>query len=184
MQAYTNPRRSPLFRLITIAAAGMSSFVLGLWGIRYGFGDQLGGMSAQVLGGIIASLCALSAAGASLSFFAGVDESASYVYNETQIDKLTGLHSRQAMIGRIAAAAAATVQDGKPVFLIDIDIDRFKQINDAIGYTQGDELIRAFAARLRDHVPPAPRSAASAPASLQSWFGMAGPPRSTGWSKS
>jgi diguanylate cyclase (GGDEF)-like protein len=58
------------------------------------------------------------------------------------------------MIGRIASAAAATVQDGKPVFLIDIDIDRFKQINDAIGYTQGDELIRAFATRLRDHVPP------------------------------
>ena len=32
------------------------------------------------------------------------------------------------------------------MFLIDIDIDRFKQINDAIGYSQGDELIRAFPA--------------------------------------
>jgi diguanylate cyclase (GGDEF)-like protein len=154
MQAYINPRRSPVFRLITIAAAGMSSFVLGLWGIRFGFGDQLAGMSAHLIGGIIAALCALSAAGASLSFFAGVDESASFVHNETQIDKLTGLHSRQAMIGRIASSAAATVQDGKPVFLIDIDIDRFKQINDAIGYSQGDELIQAFATRLRDHLPP------------------------------
>ena len=154
MQAYTNPRRTPVFRLITIAAAGMSSFVIGLWGIRFGFGEQLGGMSAHVLGGIIASLCALAASLAPLSFFAGVDESATFVHNETQIDKLTGLHSRQAMIGRIASSAATTVQDGKPVFLIDIDIDRFKEINDAIGYTQGDELIRAFATRLRDHVPP------------------------------
>ena len=154
MQTYANPTRSPLFRLITIAAAGMSSFVLGLWALRMGFGAQLGGLTPSALGGIIASLCALAAAGSSLSFFAGVDESASFVHNETQVDKLTGLHSRQAMIGRIATAAATTVQDGKPVFLIDIDIDRFKQINDAIGYTQGDELIRAFAARLSDHMPP------------------------------
>jgi diguanylate cyclase (GGDEF)-like protein len=154
MQPYRNPKRSPIFRLITIAAAGMSSFVIGLWGIRFGFGDGLGGLSAQVMGGIIASLCALAAGGASMSFFAGVDESASFVHNETQVDKLTGLHSRAAMVGRIAAAAAETVQDGRPIFLIDIDIDRFKQINDAIGYTHGDELIRAFAGRLRDHVPP------------------------------
>jgi hypothetical protein len=136
MQAYSNPKRSPVFRLITIAAAGISSFVLGLWGIKLGFGSNLGGMPAEVVGGIIASLCALAAAGSSLSFFAGVDESAEFVHNETQLDKLTGLYSRQAMIGKIAAAAAETVRDGKPVFLLDIDIDRFKQINDAIGYTR------------------------------------------------
>lgn len=39
------------------------------------------------------------------------------------------------------------------MFLIDIDIDRFKQINDAIGYTQGDELIRAFTKRMQACVP-------------------------------
>jgi diguanylate cyclase (GGDEF)-like protein len=39
------------------------------------------------------------------------------------------------------------------VFLIDIDIDRFKQINDSIGYTQGDQLIAAFAARLKETMP-------------------------------
>ncbi|MDP3898967.1 MAG: bifunctional diguanylate cyclase/phosphodiesterase [Mesorhizobium sp.] len=153
MQAYTNPKRSPVFRLITIAASGLGSFILGLWGVRFGFGDGLAGISGQMVGGIIASLCALAAGVASLSFFAGVDESETYVYRETQIDKLTGLHARSAMISKIAAAAAGTVRDGKPVFLVDIDIDRFKQINDAIGYGQGDELIRAFAARLRDNVP-------------------------------
>ncbi|TIT48404.1 MAG: bifunctional diguanylate cyclase/phosphodiesterase, partial [Mesorhizobium sp.] len=49
--------------------------------------------------------------------------------------------------------ACATSRTGEPVFLIDIDIDRFKQINDAIGYTQGDELIRAFTKRLHSCVP-------------------------------
>ena len=49
---------------------------------------------------MLASLCALAAAGASLSFFAGVDESATYVYHETQIDKLTGLRAQAVDNGR------------------------------------------------------------------------------------
>jgi len=153
MQASSNPKRSPVFRLITIATSGLGSFIIGMWGLKFGFGDGLAGLSGEMIGAIIASLCALAAAGASLSFFAGVDESASFVHNETQVDKLTGLHARTAMIGKIAEAAAATVRDGKPVYLVDIDIDRFKQINDAIGYGQGDELIRAFATRLKDNLP-------------------------------
>jgi diguanylate cyclase (GGDEF)-like protein len=153
MQSEANPKRSAAFRLITIAASGLGSFIIGLWGLRFGFGDGLAGLSGEVIGAVIASLCALAAAGASLSFFAGVDESVEFVHRETQVDKLTGLHARTAMIGKIAEAAAATVRDGKPVFLIDIDIDRFKQINDAIGYSVGDELIRAFAKRLKARLP-------------------------------
>lgn len=152
-QQQSNPNRSPLFRLITIASAGTGSFVIGLWGLELGFGGQIAGMPGEVVGAIIAALCALAAAGASLSFFAGVDESADYVFQETQVDKLTGLHARTAMVGRIAEAIARTMRDGRPVFLIDIDIDRFKQINDAIGYSQGDELIRAIAYRLRGILP-------------------------------
>ncbi len=57
------------------------------------------------------------------------------------------------MVGKIADAASATIKTGEPVFLIDIDIDRFKQINDAIGYSHGDELIRAFTKRLKACMP-------------------------------
>lgn len=57
------------------------------------------------------------------------------------------------MVGKIAEAASATIRNGKPVFLIDIDIDRFKQVNDSIGYSQGDQLIRAIARRLREILP-------------------------------
>src|SRR5690606_15090422 len=85
--------------------------------------------------------------------FAGVDESATYVYRETQLDKLTGLHARTAMVGKIAEAASASIRSGKPVFLVDIDIDRFKQINDSLGHSQGDQLIRAFAKRLKNSLP-------------------------------
>jgi diguanylate cyclase (GGDEF)-like protein len=153
MPPVANPNRTPVFRLITIAASGIGSFVLGLWGLKYGFGTNVAGIPIGVASAIVASLCALAAGLSALSFFAGVDESASYVYNETHYDKLTGLHARVAMVGKIAEAAAKTARTGEPVFLIDIDIDRFKQINDSIGYSQGDDLIRAFSQRLKECLP-------------------------------
>lgn len=153
MPAVRNPSRSPLFRVITIASSGMGSYVLGLWGLRFALGDNVAGLPSDTVGAIIAALCALAASIAAASFFAGVDESADYVFNETHYDKLTGLMARTAMVGKIAEAAAATARTGKPMFLIDIDIDRFKQINDAIGYSNGDVLIRAFTARLKAALP-------------------------------
>ena len=74
-------------------------------------------------------------------------------FRETQFDKLTGLNSRAAMIGKITEAAVETSRTGQPVYLIDIDIDRFKHINDSIGDQQGDELIKLFADRLRSNLP-------------------------------
>jgi GGDEF domain-containing protein len=149
----TNPNRSTTFRLITIASSALSSFMLGLWALKFGFGAGPHGLSPEAMGSMIAALCALSAGGAALSYFAGIDESADYVFNETQVDKLTGLHARVAMIGRIAEASIAASRKGEPVFLIDIDIDRFKQINEAIGYGRADELVSAFARRLKDNLP-------------------------------
>lgn len=150
---HISPSRTPLFRLITIASTGLCSFVIVLWGLKFSFGDGLAGLQATSVGAMIAALCTLAAAGGVISFFAGVDESAEYVFKETQVDRLTGFHSRTAMIGKIAEAAIQSERLDKSIFLIDIDIDRFKQINDAIGYSRGDELIRAFAARLQDQFP-------------------------------
>jgi diguanylate cyclase (GGDEF)-like protein len=153
MPAVSNPKRTPVFRLLTIASSGIGSFVLGIWGLKHGLGAEFAGVSVDMMVAIMAALCALAASVAAMSFFAGVDESADFVFNETHFDKLTGLLARPAMVGKIAEAACVTSRTGEPVFLIDIDIDRFKQINDAIGYSQGDELIRAFTRRLQDSVP-------------------------------
>jgi len=147
------PGRTPLFRLITIASAGLGSFIVGLWGLQFGFADGAAGLPSEVVGGVIGGLCALAAGGAALSFFAGIDESVSYVVRETHYDKLTGLLSRPAMIARIAEAAEETTRTGEPVFLLDLDIGRFKQINEQIGFTKGDALVRAFAQRLKESLP-------------------------------
>lgn len=154
MQATSrSPIRSSVFRLITIAVSGIGSFTLGLWGLRMGFGEQVAGLPTEIVSAVLSALCALAASLAAMSFFAGVDESVSYVFQETQVDKLTGMHARPAMIGKIAEAASATLRSGEPMFLIDIDIDRFKQINDSIGYSQGDQLVRAFTQRLKALLP-------------------------------
>ncbi len=154
MASAVNPKRGALFRIVTISASGLGSFILGLWGLSQGFGDDLAGMPAGMIGSVVAGLCALAATASALSFFAGVDESVGFVYHETHFDRLTGLLGRNAMVGKIAQAASAAVASGEAIFLVDIDIDRFKQINDAIGYSQGDELIRGLTARLKDHLPP------------------------------
>src|SRR5689334_8621503 len=129
MKAVANPNRSPAFRLLTIASSGIGSFVLGIWGFNYGIGNGIAGIPPEVIGSIIGALCALAAGLAALSFFAGVDESVDYVVKETHFDKLTGLHTRVSMVGKVAEAATRTIKSGEPVFMIDIDIDRFKQIN-------------------------------------------------------
>lgn len=153
MSAAQHPNRSPAFRLLTIACSGIGGLVLGIWGLKFGFGDGLAGMPASTIGAMVAGLCALAAASGSISFFAGVDESLDYVIRETHFDKLTGALARSAMVGRIAHEASRTIQTGEPVYLIDVDIDRFKQINDAIGYTVGDELVKLFVERLKILMP-------------------------------
>ena len=115
MQPVKNPNRSPIFRLITIASAGLGSLIIGLWAFEFGLGENLRDMPPEMIGGIIAALCALAAGGTALSFFAGVDESASFVFQETQVDKLSGFHSRTAMIGKIAEAAIGTIRTGDAI---------------------------------------------------------------------
>lgn len=153
MPSDKNPGRTPLFRLITIASAGMGSFILGMWGLKAGIGDGLTELPLNTLVAIVAALCALAAACAAMSFFAGVDESADYVFSETNFDKLTGTLAKHAMVGKVAEAASSTLKSGEPVYLLDIDINRFSHINDAIGYTQVDDLVRLFAQRLKACLP-------------------------------
>ena len=150
----TAPMRPMQFRLLTIGAAGMGSFLLGTWGLKALIHHKIAYLSPDVLVAIISGLCALAASIAAMAFFAGVEESEDFVRQETLYDKLTKLPTRTHMMVLIAEAIEQVTRSGKPVFLIDIDIDRFKHINDAIGYSQGDELIRVFAERLARGMAP------------------------------
>jgi diguanylate cyclase (GGDEF)-like protein/PAS domain S-box-containing protein len=67
-------------------------------------------------------------------------------------DALTGLLNRRGIIDALELEHRrwATEQDGGAVLYL--DIDHFKQINDTHGHDIGDELLKAFAGRLRSAV--------------------------------
>src|SRR5579859_6838228 len=69
-----------------------------------------------------------------------------------QHDTLTGLPNRSLLQSRLEQVLAAAVRRHDEAALLHIDIDHFKQINDALGHSAGDELLRSFSAHLRHHL--------------------------------
>ncbi|VVE41538.1 putative signaling protein [Pandoraea cepalis] len=68
-------------------------------------------------------------------------------------DALTGLPNRYALMEALRRALSVPDQVGK-VALLHIDLDNFKSVNDTLGHTQGDEIIRQVAERFAPRMPP------------------------------
>jgi diguanylate cyclase (GGDEF)-like protein len=63
-------------------------------------------------------------------------------------DPLTGLANRRRMAEVLERTMAAFVPLRRPCAVMLIDLDRFKQVNDALGHTAGDALLQQVADRL------------------------------------
>jgi len=63
-------------------------------------------------------------------------------------DVLTGLPNRYQFNETIPLALARARRDGRALAVMYLDIDRFKAINDTLGHAAGDEVLKAFAARV------------------------------------
>ena len=71
------------------------------------------------------------------------------VHHVAQHDVLTGLPNRSLLQDRLGQALAYANRSGRPVWVMLIDLDRFKFVNDSMGHKAGDVLLVTVAARLR-----------------------------------
>lgn len=68
------------------------------------------------------------------------------------VDSLTGLHNRRYLESHLASLIETAADRSRPLSLMILDLDHFKQVNDTYGHEAGDEVLRAFAGRLRSTV--------------------------------
>ncbi|MFP4647947.1 MAG: putative bifunctional diguanylate cyclase/phosphodiesterase [Halorhodospira sp.] len=67
-------------------------------------------------------------------------------------DALTGLPNRLLFKDRVARALERSRQAGEQLAVLFIDLDHFKDINDSLGHTAGDRVLRQAAYRLQQHI--------------------------------
>jgi diguanylate cyclase (GGDEF)-like protein len=71
------------------------------------------------------------------------------LYYQANYDALTGLPNRMYFKDQLARRLAHAQREPHPFALLFIDLDRFKNVNDARGHAAGDEVLRQTAERLR-----------------------------------
>jgi len=67
-------------------------------------------------------------------------------------DPLTGLGNRTVLFDRLARATRATIVESAQTAVLFLDLDHFKLMNDTLGHSWGDELLKAVAQRIRGSI--------------------------------
>ncbi|WP_151447782.1 putative bifunctional diguanylate cyclase/phosphodiesterase [Lacisediminimonas profundi] len=75
-------------------------------------------------------------------------QSRELIWQQANYDTLTGLPNRQLFADRLALEIRKSARSGAMVALFMIDLDHFKDINDALGHRHGDQLLTAVAHRI------------------------------------
>lgn len=71
------------------------------------------------------------------------------VYKLAAIDPLTGLYNRRSGEQRLAQEISRAIRYSRPLTVLLLDLDGFKQTNDRFGHAAGDVVLKAFSERLQ-----------------------------------
>jgi len=71
------------------------------------------------------------------------------IWRQANFDTLTGLPNRDMFRDRLGHEAKKTDRETLPLALLLIDLDQFKEVNDALGHAVGDLLLQEAASRIR-----------------------------------
>jgi diguanylate cyclase (GGDEF)-like protein len=110
--------------------------------LALGWGDELPATAAWLAIGCV--LAAIARTGITFREVRAFHE----VREQARTDELTGLANRRALLDR-ADRVLATATAQRPAALLLLDLDGFKEVNDSLGHTAGDELLRQIGTRLR-----------------------------------
>jgi diguanylate cyclase len=84
----------------------------------------------------------------SLTYLDSLQKANAQLQHQALHDALTGLPNRLLLQDRLTQAIASATRDGTKIGVIGLDLDRFKNINDSLGHSAGDELLKEVAKRL------------------------------------
>jgi len=76
-------------------------------------------------------------------------ETEDMAWRHANLDALTGLPNRRLFRERLEHEVRKSRRSGRPLALLFIDLDRFKQVNDWLGHAAGDQLLVEAAERIR-----------------------------------
>jgi diguanylate cyclase (GGDEF)-like protein len=130
-----NFRRFNTLQMIVIIAP-TSHYVFADWNSRAWY---IGIVTALLVLALLAAAQLLSAE------FRHRLEVEAHLRNMTRVDGLTGLSNRRSLDDRLMSEWHRSRRSGKPLAILFVDIDRFKNFNDTYGHQAGDDALTAVA---------------------------------------